>query len=52
MFAYLWIPIVGPIVGGLIGGYVYDLAIRDVLIARGAEPAPVEEHGPTVEDRA
>src|SRR5215211_2778638 len=40
---YLWIPIVGPIIGGLVGGYAYDFAIRDVLIARGEAPAPVEE---------
>ena len=49
--AYFWIPIVGPIVGGLIGAYVYDFAIRDALIARGEVPAPVEEHGRTVEDK-
>lgn len=49
--AYFWIPIVGPIVGGLIGGWVYDFAIRDVLIARGEVPAPVEERGRTVEDK-
>jgi glycerol uptake facilitator protein len=47
---YFWIPIVGPLVGGAVGAYVYDLVIRDTLIARGAEPAPgVEEHGRTVE---
>jgi glycerol uptake facilitator protein len=48
---YLWIPIVGPILGGLVGAYAYDFAIRDVLIARGEEPAPVEERGRTVEDK-
>jgi glycerol uptake facilitator protein len=50
--AYLWIPIVGPIIGGLVGAYAYDFAIRDVLLARGEEPAPVEERGRTVEDKA
>jgi glycerol uptake facilitator protein len=49
---YLWIPIVGPIIGGLVGAYAYDFAIRDVLIARGEAPAPVEERGRTVEDKA
>lgn len=37
---YFWIPIVGPLVGGLIGAFVYDLGIRDVLLARGATPDP------------
>src|SRR5829696_7279785 len=41
--AYVWIPIVGPMVGGLIGAYVYDLSIRDVLVARGERPADVEQ---------
>ena len=51
--SYLWIPIVGPFVGGAIGAYIYDFAIRDVLIARGDQPAPgVEEHDRTVEDRS
>ncbi|MEY2533901.1 MAG: glycerol uptake facilitator protein [bacterium] len=49
--AYFWIPIVGPILGGLIGGYLYDFAVRDVLVARGEPPAPVEERGRTVEDK-
>jgi glycerol uptake facilitator protein len=49
---YLWIPIVGPIIGGLVGAYAYDFAIRDVLVARGETPAPVEERGRTVEDKA
>jgi glycerol uptake facilitator protein len=43
---YFWIPIVGPLVGAVIGGVIYDLGIRDVLIARGAKPEPeVEERG-------
>ncbi len=37
---FVWIPIVGPLVGGAIGALVYDLGIRDVLIARGATPDP------------
>jgi glycerol uptake facilitator protein len=52
--SYLWIPIVGPFTGGLIGAYIYDFAIRDVLIARGERPtAEAEERGRTVveEDR-
>jgi glycerol uptake facilitator protein len=49
--AYFWIPIVGPIVGGVLGAYVYDFAVRDVLLARGEGPEPgVEERGRTVED--
>jgi glycerol uptake facilitator protein len=48
---YLWIPIIGPLIGGLVGAYVYDFAIRDVLLARGEAPEPgVEERGRTVED--
>jgi glycerol uptake facilitator protein len=47
--AYFWIPIVGPIIGGVIGAYVYDFAIRDVLLARGETPSPeAEERGRTV----
>ena len=48
---YLWIPIVGPVLGGLIGAFVYDLGIRDTLVARGeTAPPDVEERGRTVED--
>jgi glycerol uptake facilitator protein len=48
---YLWIPIVGPCLGGLVGAYVYDLAIRDVLLARGERPtAEAEERGRTVQE--
>jgi glycerol uptake facilitator protein len=47
---YFWIPIVGPFLGGVIGAFIYDLAIRDTLVARGEEPEPgVEERGRTVE---
>jgi glycerol uptake facilitator protein len=37
---YFWIPIVGPLVGAAVGALVYDLGIRNVLIARGAKPDP------------
>jgi len=48
---YLWIPIVGPILGGLIGALVYDLVIRDTLLARGETPeAELETRGRTVEE--
>jgi glycerol uptake facilitator protein len=43
---YFWIPIVGPLVGAAVGALVYDFAIRNVLIARGAKPDPeVAEEG-------
>jgi glycerol uptake facilitator protein len=49
---YLWIPIVGPFLGGAIGAVVYDVAIRDTLLARGEEAAEdVEPRGRTVEER-
>ena len=52
MNSYLWIPIVGPFVGGVIGAFVYDITIRDSLVARGQRPAlGVEEHGRTVEEQ-
>lgn len=49
---YFWIPIVGPLVGGAIGAYIYDLLIRNVLIARGVKPDPemVEEAQTTIEE--
>jgi glycerol uptake facilitator protein len=48
---YFWIPIVGPLVGGAIGAYIYDLFIRDTLVALGKQPsADLEEMGTTVED--
>jgi len=43
---YFWIPIIAPILGGIIAAIVYDLFIRDILIARGNPPTgppPVEE---------
>jgi glycerol uptake facilitator protein len=49
--AYMWIPIAGPLIGGAIGAVVYDLGIRDTLIARGEEPEEdVEARGRTVEE--
>jgi glycerol uptake facilitator protein len=48
---YMWVPIVGPLVGGVVGAVVYDLFIRDVLLARGVPPAAdVEAQGRTVEE--
>jgi glycerol uptake facilitator protein len=37
---YFWIPIIGPLIGGALGAVIYDSAIRNVLIARGAKPDP------------
>jgi glycerol uptake facilitator protein len=43
---YFWIPITGPMIGGVIGALVYDLGVRNVLIARGATPDPeIAEEG-------
>jgi glycerol uptake facilitator protein len=48
---YLWIPLVGPLVGAAIGAVLYDVLIRDVLVARGREEQPdVETGAETVED--
>jgi glycerol uptake facilitator protein len=48
---YMWIPIVGPLVGAAIGAVVYDLLIRDVLVARGkAEDPDVIGRAESVED--
>jgi glycerol uptake facilitator protein len=48
---YVWVPIVGPLIGGVLGVLVYDLFVRDVLVARGVPPAPdVEAVGETVEE--
>jgi glycerol uptake facilitator protein len=47
---YVWVPIIGPLVGGVIGAVVYDLFIRDVLLARGVPPADVQARGETVEE--
>ncbi|MGE5635583.1 MAG: MIP/aquaporin family protein [Nocardioidaceae bacterium] len=50
---FFWIPIVGPIVGAVIGAFIYDLFIRDTLVALGKRPSPeLEEMGVTVEDQA
>jgi glycerol uptake facilitator protein len=38
---YFWIPIVGPVVGGVLGGTLYDVLIRNTLLARGTKPDPV-----------
>jgi glycerol uptake facilitator len=48
---FMWVPILGPLIGGALGAYVYDLAIRGVLIARGATPDPeVAEEAETALD--
>ncbi|MDR0359865.1 MAG: aquaporin family protein [bacterium] len=31
---YFWIPIVGPLVGGVIGIVIYEIFVKDVLVAR------------------
>ncbi len=38
--AYWWVPILGPIVGAIFGALVYDLAIHNVLAARGTAETP------------
>jgi glycerol uptake facilitator protein len=45
---FFWIPIIGPLLGAAIGAFIYDLFIRDVLVARGATPMDVDVHGETV----
>jgi glycerol uptake facilitator protein len=48
---YFWIPIVGPLIGAAIASVLYDVTIRDILMARrGPEPG-VEGEGETVQDR-
>jgi len=48
---YFWIPIIGPLIGAAVGALIYDLGIRNVLIARGATPDPeVAESGADVLD--
>ncbi len=49
---YFWIPIIGPLVGGAVGALVYDLGIRNVLIARGVQPDPemVEKGADTLDE--
>ncbi len=49
---YFWIPIVGPLVGGAVGAVIYDVLIRNVLIARGVPPDPemVEQGAETIEE--
>lgn len=47
---YMWIPIVGPLVGGALGAVIYDVFIRDVLVARDEpEKTDIETGAQTVE---
>jgi glycerol uptake facilitator protein len=48
---YFWIPIIGPLIGALVGAYVYDIGVRNTLMARGeVAPEDIESRGRTVED--
>lgn len=50
---YFWVPIVGPLIGGAVGAFVYDYAIANVLVARGAVANPdVTSKGEDVIDNA
>jgi len=47
---YFWVPIIGPLIGAALAAPVYDLGIRDVLMARrGPEPG-LHAEGETVRD--
>jgi glycerol uptake facilitator protein len=51
MSGYFWVPIIGPFLGGLIGAIVYDIFIRDTLVARGEPESPdTVSRGRTVEE--
>jgi glycerol uptake facilitator protein len=51
MSGYFWIPIIGPFLGALIGAVVYDIFIRDTLVARGEPESPdTVSRGRTVEE--
>ena len=43
---YFWVPIIGPLLGGAIAAFVYDIFVRDILIAR-LGPPPGEPVGET-----
>ena len=47
---YFWIPIVAPLVGAAIACYIYDFAIRDILVARGNVPTGGEEEARVVRE--
>lgn len=49
---YFWIPIVGPFIGAPLGAFIYDILIRDVLLARcESATEDVEVKGETVKER-
>jgi glycerol uptake facilitator protein len=51
--SYMWVPIVAPLLGAAIGALVYDLFIRDVLLARGEpEQADVDTGAETVQSQS
>ena len=47
---YFWIPIVGPLIGGALASVVYDLGIRNFLIARIGPKPGVRGAGHNIED--
>jgi glycerol uptake facilitator protein len=46
---YFWIPIIGPLVGAAIAAFVYDIFVRDILMARRG-PAEALKVGETFQE--